>query len=53
MNLFTDHDFGCFADDGFGNLVRLGPVRTLTGLLILLQDELSEFYPYQHLTKEN
>lgn len=23
MNLFTDHNYGCYADDGFGNLVRL------------------------------
>jgi hypothetical protein len=28
MNLFTDHDYGNFADDGFGNLIRLerGPL---------------------------
>lgn len=44
MNLFTDHAFGRFADDGFGNLVRLTTAQALRALYTLSQDELSDYY---------
>lgn len=43
MNLFTDHDFGRFADDGFGNLIRLGYGPTLIALEVCLNTD-GDFY---------
>lgn len=38
MNLFTDHNFGAWADDGYGNLRPLTYGQVSTGLYCLLSD---------------
>lgn len=45
MNVFTNHDFGLFADDGFGNLIRLSFKQSLIALNICLS-EMEEYEYY-------
>lgn len=39
MNFFTDHSFGPYADDGFGNLIRLNSHQKIKALDFLLDQE--------------